>query len=137
MYTNKPLRENSTPNPDCKESVFNVLFLVLDFPLGTPYTLLKQVIERSILGIVVGEGSWWDLRFSIGDFVLVHLMFGNSISCSVACFKRLLLSRHILTAHYNKNKNHRGYVSRKKKRVYRGGGWGNPQISYTLYIYGA
>ena len=52
----------------CKESVFNmlfnVLFLVLDFPLGAPNTLLKHVIERSIWRIVVGEGSWWGWGFS-------------------------------------------------------------------------
>ena len=58
----------STCNHGCKESVFNVLFnmlfLVLDFPLGAPNTLLKHVIERSIWRIVVGEGSWWGWGFS-------------------------------------------------------------------------
>ena len=50
--------------------VFNVLFLVLGFPLGAPNTLLKHVIERSIWGIVVGEGSWWGWGFSLNDWVL-------------------------------------------------------------------
>ena len=43
-----------------------MLFLVLDFPLGAPNTLLKHVIEGSIWGIgwggiLVGLGvqSWW------------------------------------------------------------------------------
>ena len=64
----------------CEESVFNVpfnvLFLVLDFPLGAPNTLLKHVIERSIWRIVVGEGSWWGWGFSqvlvIGFLILLE-----------------------------------------------------------------
>ena len=66
IFFNKPA---STCNHGCKESVFNVLFLVLDFPLGAPNTLLKHVIETSIWGIVVGEGSWWGWGFSLGDWV--------------------------------------------------------------------
>ena len=42
------MKQTGTYNPGCKESVFNVLFLVVDFPLGAPNTLLEQVIERSI-----------------------------------------------------------------------------------------
>ena len=38
------------------------------FSIGAPYTLLKQMIERSIQGIVVGEGPglWW-YGFILGD----------------------------------------------------------------------
>ena len=53
-----------TSSPPWLSSKFNVLFLVLDFPLGAPNTLLKHVIERSIWRIVVGEGSWWGWGFS-------------------------------------------------------------------------
>ena len=47
----------STCNPGCKESVFNVLFLVLDFPLGAPYI---DCLERELCGCVLphrGEGA--------------------------------------------------------------------------------
>ena len=45
----------STNNPGCKESVFNILFLVLDFLLGAPYTLLRQVIGMSIALLNIGS----------------------------------------------------------------------------------
>ena len=83
----------------CKESVFNVLFnvlfLVLDFPLGAPNTLLKHVIERSIWGIVVGEGSWWGWGFSQDWWLGFWSCWNLSLTAvfwidfSVACFKRV------------------------------------------------
>ena len=58
----------STCNTVCKESVFNVQFLVLDFPLGTPFIPLKQVFERSIGG-GVGDCSLGGSSFGFVMFV--------------------------------------------------------------------
>ena len=85
----------STCNHGCKESVFNVLFLVLDFPLGAPNTLLKHVIEGSIWRIVVGEGSWWGWGFSQDWWLGFWSCWNLSLTAvfwidfSVACFKRV------------------------------------------------
>ena len=95
----------------CKELVFNVLFnvlfLVLDFPLGAPNTLLEHVIERSIWRIVVGEGSWWGWGFSQDWWLGFWSCWNLSLTAvfwidfSVACFKRVQLSRRILvSSHY-------------------------------------
>ena len=76
-------------------AVFNVLFLVLDFPLGAPNTLLKHVIERSIWRIVVGEGSWWGWGFSQDWWLGFWSCWNLSLTAvfwidfSVACFKRV------------------------------------------------
>ena len=70
-----------------------MLFLVLDFPLGAPNTLLKHVIEGSIWGDWLGRdpGEVGGSVLVIGFLILLDSFpdCGLWIDFSVACFKRV------------------------------------------------
>ena len=69
----------STSKPGCKESVFSMLFVVLDFHLVVLYTFLKQVNESQSRGLWLEKGPsrggnlLWRLSFCT---YLIEICFG-------------------------------------------------------------